>query len=45
MGSSPSLTETTTKGNDIDNHVDISTNLKDKKKVIDKARSSSEKNN
>ncbi|MFS1537564.1 MAG: DNA polymerase III subunit gamma/tau [Candidatus Phlomobacter fragariae] len=39
---SPSLTETTTIGNDIDNHVDISANLKDKKKVIDKTTNSSD---
>uniref|UniRef100_A0A3B0M054 DNA polymerase III subunit gamma/tau n=1 Tax=Arsenophonus endosymbiont of Trialeurodes vaporariorum TaxID=235567 RepID=A0A3B0M054_9GAMM len=40
--SSPSLSETTTIANDIDNHVDISVNLKDKKKIINKATSSSD---
>ncbi len=40
--SSQNLIERTTKYNDIDNHIDISDNLKDKK-IIDKATSSSEK--
>ncbi|MGP1927700.1 MAG: DNA polymerase III subunit gamma/tau [Arsenophonus sp. NC-QC1-MAG3] len=41
--SSPKLIEEATKSNEIDNHINILTNLKDKKKVINKARSSSEK--
>ncbi|MGP1959517.1 MAG: DNA polymerase III subunit gamma/tau [Arsenophonus sp. NC-TX2-MAG3] len=41
--SSPKLIEEATKSNEIDNHINILTNLRDKKKVINKVRSSSEK--
>ncbi|MGP1958590.1 MAG: DNA polymerase III subunit gamma/tau [Arsenophonus sp. NC-CH8-MAG3] len=40
--SSPKLIEEATKSNDIDSDINIFTNLKDKKKVINKIRSSSE---